>query len=202
MVDLDKPLSSHFKLGEFLRSETAERRPDWLDAQYNPDAAVQSNLSYLVDTTLEPIRATFGYPIRITSGYRSPAVNAAVGSKPSSQHLLGQAADCQVDDGFLSAPAMEPLRQRIRQRILEHTGKPVRPDLNANFYLFAYVALRLRDFDVDQLIHEFGLGAGRPAWVHIAASPGASHKGQILALGNKLAKTGSITLVEALRMGT
>jgi len=60
---------------------------------------------------------------------------------------------------------------------------------------------RLRDFDVDQLIHEFGLGGGRPAWVHIAASPGAGNKGQILALGNKLAKTGSISLEEALRMG-
>jgi hypothetical protein len=201
MVDPSKPLSPHFTLGEFLRSETAERRPDWLDAQYSPDGAVQGNLSYLVATALEPIRTTFGYAIRISSGYRCPPVNAAVGSTDRSQHLLGQAADCQVDAGFLSAPAMEPLRQRIRQRILERTGQPARPDLNANFYLFAYVALRLKDFDVDQVIHEYGLGGGRPAWVHIAASPGAGNKGQILALGNKVAKSGTVTLEEALRMG-
>ena len=54
---------------------------------------------------------------------------------------------------------------------------------------------------MDQLIHEYGQGAGRPGWVHIAASPGTGNKGQILALGDKLAKTGSITLDEALRMG-
>jgi zinc D-Ala-D-Ala carboxypeptidase len=201
MVDLNKPLSPHFTLGEFLRSDTAERRADWLEAQYSPDAAVQGNLSYLVATALEPIRTTFGYPIRISSGYRCAAVNAAVGSTDRSQHLLGQAADCQVDAGFLTAPAMEPLRQRIRQRILERTGQPARSDLNANFYLFAYVALRLKDFDVDQLIHEYGLGGGRPAWVHIAASPGAGNKGQILALGNNVAKSGTVTLDEALRMG-
>jgi hypothetical protein len=201
MVDLNKHLYPHFKLAEFLRSDTAERRADWLDAQYNPDPAVQSNLSYLVATALEPIRTTFGYPIQISSGYRCQAVNEAVGGKPGSQHLLGQAADCQVDAGFLTAPALEPPRQRIRQRILERAGQPARPDLNANSYLFAYVALRLRDFGVDQLIHEYGLGEGRPAWVHIAASPTTGNKGQILALGNRLEKSGTITLEEALRMG-
>lgn len=202
MVDLDKALSPHFSLGEFLHSETAERRADWAEAQRNPPAAVQDNLAYLVATALEPIRTTFGYPIRISSGYRSPPVNQAVGSTPTSQHLLGQAADCQVDAGFLTAPQLEPLRQRIRLRIQEHTGHNARGDLNANFYLFAYIALRMKDYDVDQLIHEYGSGGGRPAWVHIAASPRAGNKGQILGLGNKLAKTGTLTLVEALRLGT
>ena len=121
MVDLSTRLSPNFKLGELLRSETAERNPQWVDAQYSPSDAVLGNLSYLVATALEPIRATFGYPIRITSGYRCPAVNQAVGSKPTSQHLTGQAADCQVDAGFLSDPSVAPLRDRIRQRILERT---------------------------------------------------------------------------------
>ncbi len=202
MVDVKLSLSPHFRLGEFLRSDTAERRPDWREAQLNPDAAVQSNLAYLTSTALEPIRSTFGYSIRITSGYRCPDVNAALGSKPTSQHVLGQAADCQVDEGFLTAPEMEPLRSRIRQRILDRTGAPARADLNANFYLFAYVALRMKDFDVDQLIHEYGDGPGRPAWVHIAASPGAANKSQILGLGGKLEKTGTLTLEEALGLGT
>lgn len=202
MVDPNKPLSPHFKLGEFLRSDTAERRTDWREAQFNPDASVEANLAYLVATALEPIRTTFGYGIRISSGYRCPEVNAALGSKPSSQHLLGQAADCQVDEGFLTAPELEPLRRRIRQRIEERTGKPARSDLNANFYLFAYVALRLEDFDVDQIIHEYGQGPGRPAWVHIAASSGAGNKGQILGLGDKLEKIGSLSLEEALGLGT
>ncbi len=200
MVDLSTRLSPNFKLGELLRSETAERNPQWVDAQYSPSDAVLGNLSYLVATALEPIRATFGYPIRITSGYRCPAVNQAVGSKPTSQHLTGQAADCQVDAGFLSDPSVAPLRDRIRQRVLERTGQEVREDLNANFYLFAYVSLRMQHFDVDQLIHEFGMGPGRPAWVHIAASPGAGSKGEILALGTKLPQTGVISLDQALQM--
>lgn len=202
MIDPTTPLSAHFKLGEFLRSDTAERRADWRAAQYNPDAGVQSCLDHLVTAALEPIRATFGYGIRITSGYRCPAVNQAVGSSDHSQHLLGQAADCQVDDAFLTAPEVAELRQRIATRIVEKTGKPVRSDVNANFYLFAYVALRMGDFDVDQLIHEFGAGGGRPAWVHIAASPGVGSKGQILALGKQLPKEGSIALTEALALGT
>lgn len=202
MVDPNKSLSAHFSLGELLHSDTAERRAEWRDAQYNPDSNVLTNLGWLVGTALEPIRATFGYPIRITSGYRCPEVNEAVGSKPSSQHLLGQAADCQVDAGFLQSAEMRPLRQRIEQRILERTGQPVRSDLNANFYLFAYVALRMDDFDVDQLIHEFGVGAGKPAWVHIAASPESGNKGQILALGGYAAHRTNMVLAEALGMGT
>lgn len=46
---------------------------------------------------LEPIRAHFGRPIRINSGYRSRTLNAAVGGSNTSQHSLGQAADIEVD---------------------------------------------------------------------------------------------------------
>ena len=42
---------------------------------------------------LERIRALLGKPIHVNSGYRSPEVNAAVGSKPTSQHMKGEAAD-------------------------------------------------------------------------------------------------------------
>jgi zinc D-Ala-D-Ala carboxypeptidase len=42
---------------------------------------------------LEDYRALLGQPVVIASGYRDPAHNAAVGGKPSSQHLYGNAAD-------------------------------------------------------------------------------------------------------------
>ena len=45
---------------------------------------------------LERIRALLGHPIHVNSGYRSPEVNAAVGSKPTSQHMKGEAADIIV----------------------------------------------------------------------------------------------------------
>lgn len=201
-ADLDTRLSEHFRLGEFLRSDTAERKPEWVEAQYNPAESVIGCLSFMVATALEPIRSTFAYPMRISSGYRSPPVNAAVGGSATSQHLLGQAADCQIDDGFLSASDFEPLRTRIRERIHDRTGRKPRDDLNANFYLFAYVVLRIDDFGIDQVIHEYGLGAGRPAWVHIAASAGGPKAARIMGLGNKLPKSGALTITEALALGT
>ena len=45
---------------------------------------------------LQCIREHFGKAVTITSGYRTPAHNAAVGGAKSSQHLLGRAADIQV----------------------------------------------------------------------------------------------------------
>jgi hypothetical protein len=42
---------------------------------------------------LDPVRELWGAPLRVNSGYRSPALNAAVGGAPSSQHMAGEAAD-------------------------------------------------------------------------------------------------------------
>lgn len=47
--------------------------------------------------TLEIIRALANKPIKISSGYRSKAVNDAVGGKPSSAHTLGYAADISIE---------------------------------------------------------------------------------------------------------
>jgi len=47
---------------------------------------------------LEAIRNHFGKPLRITSGYRTPAWNRKVGGVAKSQHTLGTAADINIDD--------------------------------------------------------------------------------------------------------
>ena len=82
-------LSSHFTLGEFLRSGTA--------IKYGIDntpqqAMVITRLMMLCEQVLEPLRQHFGV-ITITSGYRCPQLNLAVHGVPGSQHTLGEAAD-------------------------------------------------------------------------------------------------------------
>ena len=81
-------LTTHFDLAEFTLSETAARRG--IDNDPPPDIVV--NLLALA-STLERIRERLGHPIIITSGYRSPVLNAAVGGSPNSAHMQGWAAD-------------------------------------------------------------------------------------------------------------
>ena len=50
------------------------------------------NLVNLCNYILQPVRDEFG-PIRINSGYRSPALNSRVGGSKTSQHCNGEAAD-------------------------------------------------------------------------------------------------------------
>lgn len=51
------------------------------------------NLTNLIDNLLDPIREMWGKPLHVNSGYRCSALNKAVGGKPTSQHLKGEAAD-------------------------------------------------------------------------------------------------------------
>lgn len=85
-------LTDHFTLAELTRSDTADRK----HIDNTPTVEVVANLRALCRNVLEPARVSFGAPIYVTSGYRCPALNAAVGGKPTSQHLRGEAADLQV----------------------------------------------------------------------------------------------------------
>jgi hypothetical protein len=81
--------SGHFQLSEFLLSEVAARR----GLDNTPDLATLANLERLAGV-LERVRDICGgHPIVITSGYRSVAVNAAVGGSTSSSHTIGLAVD-------------------------------------------------------------------------------------------------------------
>lgn len=84
-------LSEHFHLSEFVSSQTAARRR----IDNTPPAQAIDNLRRLCKVVLEPIREHFG-PVIISSGYRSPALNRAVGGAATSQHVAGEAADIEV----------------------------------------------------------------------------------------------------------
>jgi len=87
-------LSKHFKLDEFLKSQTATRLN--IEEQFNPSEVVINNLKILVEECLEPLRVAYKKPIYISSGYRSPKLNTAVKGAKNSQHLKGQAADLEA----------------------------------------------------------------------------------------------------------
>jgi hypothetical protein len=55
------------------------------------------NFKKLAENIFEPIRKHFGVPIFVSSGYRSKELNTAIGGAKSSQHLLGQALDLDMD---------------------------------------------------------------------------------------------------------
>lgn len=58
-----------------------------------PGLQERRNLELLVEHVLDPLREAYGKPIRVTSGYRSKALNRAVCGSESSHHLRGMAAD-------------------------------------------------------------------------------------------------------------
>lgn len=81
-------LTPHFTLEELTASDTAARR----GLDNTPQPAIVENLHALAEV-LEQVRAALDRPMLISSGYRSPKVNTAVGSKPTSMHIQGLAAD-------------------------------------------------------------------------------------------------------------
>ena len=85
-------LTTNFTLEEMVLSQTAIRQ----GIDNTPDAGTIENLRQLCVNVLEPFRALIGQPIHVDSGYRSVALNAAIGGVSTSQHCKGQAADIVV----------------------------------------------------------------------------------------------------------
>jgi D-alanyl-D-alanine dipeptidase len=86
-------ISQHLSLSEVTRSETAKRK----GISNTPTAEHLDNFKLLAEKVFEPIRAHFGVPIHISSGYRSKELNDAIGGSQTSQHSKGQAIDIDMD---------------------------------------------------------------------------------------------------------
>ena len=85
-------LSEHFTLQELMTSDIAKRHK--LDN--TPSQSIMTNLTRLA-SLLEAVRDLLNKPIHVNSAYRSLAVNTLLGSKPTSQHCIGCAADIKVN---------------------------------------------------------------------------------------------------------
>lgn len=97
-------LSKNFTLAEMIVSQTAARR----GIPNTPSQQEINNLRHLCQTVLQPLRDKIGKPIVVTSGFRAPAVNAAVGGSSTSDHRFGLAADIHVP-----GMSVQQLMQRV-----------------------------------------------------------------------------------------
>jgi hypothetical protein len=154
-------LSKNLALSEVTRSETAKRR----GISNMPTEEHIENFKKLAENVFQPIRDHFGVPIRISSGYRSEALNKAIGGAgkmvngkyvPSSQHCTGEAIDIDMDGTSIT-----------------------------NKQVFDYIKEHLQ---FDQLIWEFGTDSN-PDWVHVSYESTGKQRKQVL----KAIKKGSAT---------
>lgn len=95
---LDKGVQDmkYFSVDEMVRSATAKK----LGIDNSPTEEIANNLVLFIETTLDPIREDWGGPISVSSGYRCPELNKAVGGAKNSGHQYGFCADLQVKGGM------------------------------------------------------------------------------------------------------
>jgi zinc D-Ala-D-Ala carboxypeptidase len=86
-------LSKNLSLAEMIRSESAKRK----GISNMPTEEHLANMKKLAANVFQPIREHFNVPIHISSGYRSLELNKAIKGSKTSQHVLGQAVDLDMD---------------------------------------------------------------------------------------------------------
>ena len=109
-------LTENFSLLELTKSQTAERK----GIDNTPSPAHRDNLKSLCTHVLQPIRDHFSQVVSVSSGYRSQELCLAIGSKITSQHAKGQAADFEIY-GLSNGELAEWIRENLDydQLILE-----------------------------------------------------------------------------------
>jgi uncharacterized protein YcbK (DUF882 family) len=102
-------ISEHLTLEELTRSQTAIRK------RINNKAPMHviENLKLLAEKIFEPTRKHFGKPIRISSGYRSVALNREIGGSKNSQHIQGQAIDIQGTNGLTNLEIFNYIKDNL-----------------------------------------------------------------------------------------
>ena len=135
-----------FTFSELLKSETAIKKRIWNGASREEE----DNLNALVAAVLDPLREKYGKPITVTSGYRCPSVNKAVGGEPTSQHTKGEAADIVGFDGSV-----------------------------AENYKLGRIIVALGNFD-QVIFEDVGKTDLKPKWIHVSWKRKGDNRGHIM----------------------
>ena len=136
--------TKNFSYDELIASATAKR----LGLDNRPTSEEKEKLRQLAEDILQPIRDAWNSPIVVTSGYRSEAVNKAVGGVSNSQHRLGEAADI----------------------------RPIKMNEGGKLYRMIQNMVNRGLITVGQCIWEYG-NSKNPQWVHVSL-PTPKHKNE------------------------
>jgi hypothetical protein len=119
-------LSKNLSLAEMTRSDLAKRS----GIKNEPTAEHLNNMKKLAVNVFQPIRDRFNTPIHISSGYRSLALNKAIKGSLSSQHLLGQAIDIDMDNtGITNAQIFNWIKDNLSfDQLIWEFGTDKNPD--------------------------------------------------------------------------
>jgi len=102
-------LSPNLTLKQAVHSQTAIRR----GIDNTPTPEHRANMLYSAKNIFEPLFEKFNGHIRISSFYRGPALNKAVGGSKSSQHMTGEAIDIQGANGVTNAEIYRYVRDNM-----------------------------------------------------------------------------------------
>lgn len=121
-------LSAHLSLAEVTRSDSAKRKG--ISNQPTPEHI--ENFKKLAEKVFEPIRNHFAVPIHISSGYRSKALNEAIGGSLTSQHCSGEAIDIDMDgstNGVSNADVFKYIKDHLQfDQLIWEFGSSSNPD--------------------------------------------------------------------------
>lgn len=111
-------ITKDFSYIEFERSEVADAKHI---CNVITSFEVRDSILALTENVLQPLRDAWGKPLKVNSGYRCKALNAAVGGVPTSQHVKGEAADIAAGDPVKLARLAVKLGLPFDQMILYPT---------------------------------------------------------------------------------
>ena len=120
-------LSKNLSLVEFTRSQTAKRR----GIDNIPDGDHLEAAKLLAENIFQPIRKHFKKAIFISSGYRSDALNKAIGGSTTSQHSKGEAIDIDMDGrpGPNNTEVFEYIKDNLQfDQLIWEFGNDEKPD--------------------------------------------------------------------------
>ena len=125
-----------------MRSQTADARG--INNKCNIEQA--GNIQRLIVEVLDPLREAYGKPIRVTSGFRSPELNKAVGGSRTSDHMTGCAAD------IVGTPNNKEENKKLFE-LVQELGLSYDQLIDEKNFRWVHVSFRSKETNRMQILH-------------------------------------------------